>query len=375
MFKIRVVLAASVAAAVALAVLAAAPAASAQTPPTAHGVASGLLSPLSIDVAANGTTYVSENFAGKIVAISKSGHKRTRLALTNGAEVGAVSRLGKNLVYGVTVGGCDTCEGTTNSQLRILKPNGHTKLLAKTGLFEKLHNPDRNAKYGFVDVPADCAAKWTPAQTAAYGPMSHTGVKDSHPYATAVDGKTVYLADAAGNDILKINSRGHISVVAVLPPVKTVITAEWLAANTDPSVPVDPCFVGKTYVHEPVPTGIKLGAHHKLYVSTLGSEDGSAPASIYRISTKSKHVSRIATGLPMASGLAVTKKGTVYVATLFAGMIMKIKPGKAPTVFAQANQVAALDIQGKYLYATKNVLVGTEPGGQPGGKVVRYKIG
>ncbi len=42
---------------------------------------------------------------------------------------------------------------------------------------------------------------------------------DSHPYAVASLGDGSWaVADAGGNDILKVDSRGHVSVIAVLPP-------------------------------------------------------------------------------------------------------------------------------------------------------------
>ena len=81
------------------------------------------------------------------------------------------------------------------------------------------------------------------------GPPTYSGLVDSHPYAiaNAPDGGW-YVAEAAGNTILKVSRDGRVSVVAVLAPVPVVITAEAAAANGLPA-----CTIGTTYRFEARP--------------------------------------------------------------------------------------------------------------------------
>jgi hypothetical protein len=87
-------------------------------------------------------------------------------------------------------------------------------------------------------------------------------VVEAHPYATAVgpDGSR-YVADAAGNTLLKVSRANRIRTLAVLPPQPVTFTAEIVQAmneairegneaNPDqPQVPLVPeCVVGHVHV-------------------------------------------------------------------------------------------------------------------------------
>ena len=69
--------------------------------PSQHVLATGLLSPLRAAVAADGTAYVSENFAGTIDRIDRHG-TTTVYTDPDGYEVGGLSLSGRNLVFTVT---------------------------------------------------------------------------------------------------------------------------------------------------------------------------------------------------------------------------------------------------------------------------------
>ena len=41
-------------------------------------------------------------------------------------------------------------------------------------------------------------------------PAQYTGIVESHPYGSAIDGSTTYVADAAANAILSVNGKGKV---------------------------------------------------------------------------------------------------------------------------------------------------------------------
>lgn len=209
--------------------------------------------------------------------------------------------------------------------------DGSTRLVVKTGSkrmvvnlskFEQKNNPDAGVSYG-VDNPSDCVK----AAFAPLGGATMMGAVDSHPYSVASLGHGAWVvADAAGNDLLKVDAKGRISVIAVLPRQPTVITADIAAGLGLPD-----CVVGVTYNFEPVPTDVEVAPNGQLYVSLLpgGPEDPSlgARGSVYRVGPMSGQATRVAGGFLGATNLALGPDRTIYVAELFAGRISTIRNG------------------------------------------------
>lgn len=281
-------------------------------------LASRLAGPLQLAVASNGTVYVGEDFAGKLTKIDKHGRVSTVRSVGEGSEVAGVDVRGSGtLVYTTTSGVSEDTPATASALVRVL-PNGRPRQLADLLYYEQHHNPDQINHYGFSHLNPACAASLPPfIQTDQYA-----GLVDTHPYAVATVGSGWIVADAAGNDLLKVSPNGHVRTLGVLPaqpPVK--ITAENFHALGLP-----PCSVGASYTGEPVPTDVELGPDGQLYVSTLSGDP--APGSVYRVDPNSGAVHRIATGFAGATNLAVTPTGTIYVAELFgnfgAGQISKV---------------------------------------------------
>jgi hypothetical protein len=123
----------------------------------------------------------------------------------------------------------------------------------------------------------------------------------------------VLVADAAGNDILRVRADGTISTVAVLPPQPTVVTADAADALGLPD-----CAIGLTYNFEAVPTDVEVGRDGQLYVSLLpgGPEDPNlgARGSVYAVNPQTGATHQIATGFAGATNLALGPDGTIYVA-------------------------------------------------------------
>jgi hypothetical protein len=354
----RRIVAAGVAALAALATTAAAPDATATAPGDRKVVAKRLLSPLSVDVTAKNAVVYSSNFAGTLYVKRPGKKPKVLFQSTKGREVGGISvdRSGVWFVNG--------------SSIMRRSWKGEVRRVANLGRYEKNHNPDADVTYGAPTLSPDCAADWPTGPEAP--PQQYDGIVESHPYGTATSGRPAYVADAAGNSILKVRRDGTVSTVAVLPPVAVEITQE-LADSVD----APDCAVGHDYLFEPVPTDVEVGPDGLLYVTSLpgGPEDGSVPGSVFTVNPKNGDVDQLATGLVSATGLDVAPNGAVYVSELFAGKITRIPAGGGdPVTFANAPFPAAVEVKGKKLFATINVLSGLSgaPGDAPAGKVVRY---
>lgn len=322
--------------------------------PKSTTVANKLVSPLSMAVAGNGTVYVSQNFAGLLTRKSPGRAPQVLFQAPKGTEVGAVSLGSGSLRFATTKG----------KKTMLWEYGGRTgpRKLANLWAHERKKNPDAHVQYGFEDIDPACAAQ-VPKQV----PVSYSGIKESHPYGSAIRGRTTYVADAAGNTILKVNRKGKVSTVAVLPPVPVEITAEAAAAGKMPA-----CTVGLTYLFEPVPTDVERGPDGKLYVSLLpgGPEDGSAGAngSVVSVKIRSGKVRTLATGFAGATGVARARNGDLFVAQLFGGQVSRVKKGTTVArTYDRVSMPAAVQWSRGHLYVTADVLAQ-----KPKGKVLRY---
>ncbi len=216
-------------------------------------------------------------------------------------------------------------------------------LTVNLAAFEKKYNPDRINHYGGIHTTNACVLN---TLSAAGVLANYTGQLDSHPYAVAALGHGAFaVADAGGNDVLKVDQWGHISVLSVLPPQPEKITAAVAAANQLPS-----CMVGLTYLAEPVPTDVEVGPQGQLFVTTLpGAVDG-AFGSVYVIGPRGVPI-KIAGGLGEATNLAIDPAGHIYVAELGSGQIVELVNGKPCTIISLPN-VAAVEYANGHLYAS-----------------------
>jgi hypothetical protein len=283
-----------------------------------------------------------------------------------GNAVGGVSVRHGRIVFTETA---SDSNGPTDSWVKVLTRHGRARTLAHVRAYENRKNPDGHVTYGVRGISSSCASQW-PTQQA--GPAVYQGIKDSHPYATWQTRNRTYVADAGMNAVISIAPRGKIRTVAVLPPAPVKITAELVQGFQSQGVTIPSCAIGLTYYGEPVPTDVQKAADGSLYVTTEGGGLGEQMplGALYRI--RGKHIHRVAGGLFAAVGLAIGRHGDVYVSQLFGGEISKVKPNGRVRTFAKVNMPAALDWHDG-LYATTDVLVGAEPGGTPGGKVVRFR--
>jgi hypothetical protein len=217
-----------------------------------------------------------------------------------------------------------------------IRTPGKADVTADLSGFESTQNPNGKVTYGILHKVTKCQQK---ALDDAQIPVQYQGDVNSHPYAVTYGGSGVwYVADAGGNDVIRVSPSGTPTLVKVLPRQPLHITKAFAQANNLAS-----CTVGLTYYTDPVSTGIDRH-DGKLYVSTLpgGPEDPSAGprGSVYRMSEDGSGLTRLATGFAGATDVTVAPNGKVYVAELFGGEISTIKNGHAEPVVALPNVVS-----------------------------------
>jgi streptogramin lyase len=326
--------AATMTASLALAAPMMAPASGAAAPSDARTLDSAALAPFQVAVRA-GTVWWTDGFAGTLTRL-RNGHK-TVIAHVNG-EIAGVAVSGRKTAF--------TSSPSKSFQRLTIRTPGHKSVIANLKAYENNHNPDANRTYGIISGGNSCARQFF--QQATGSPPRYQGIKDSHPYQVeALPGGSWAVAEAAGNDILRVNSAGRISTIAVLPRQAVTFTKKMADALGAPD-----CVVGVKYGFEPVPTDVERDRHGNLWVSLLpgGPEDPSlgARGAVYKI-TPSGKVIRVAKGFLGATNLAVAPGGKIYVAELFAGRISTIRNGHIVTVRKIARP-ASVEVTKKNLF-------------------------
>lgn len=160
-----------------------------------------------------------------------------------------------------------------DGRLLVTTPFGRIASLANITRYEAKHDPDRK------------------------------GV-DSNPYAVINFRGGWLVADAAGNDVLRVDRRGHISVFHVFANVKTGPCA----AQFDPQPP----FAGCNFV----PTALATDRWGHVYVGGLSSLTP-GQAQVVKLDRQGRTRAKW-TGFTAVTGLAVGRDGSLYVSQLFA---------------------------------------------------------
>ena len=128
--------------------------------------------------------------------------------LADGASVYGVAADGRGTVSFTESGEGEITGDYTGFVKRVL-PNGKIKTVGDTGTFEETYNPDQINTYGFLDLDPECAAQMDaviPGSGASY-----PGAVDSNSYSVAIVGGSRIVADAAGNDIVRVSPKGTVS--------------------------------------------------------------------------------------------------------------------------------------------------------------------
>jgi len=310
----------------------------------------GLAGPLGLAVASPTKIAVAESFAGTLDLFKRG--TLTPVVSAPGTDISGTA-FGDHgeLVYTQTIypPGTEGEGNSTAATLNQVTKNG-PKLLGDLHAYEFSANPDSTQLYGFLDLPSTCDLSSIPD---APPPTPYNGIKDSHAYAVANAGHgAYYVADAAGNDIVRISATGQPSTVAVLPPVKVKVTQAIVDSGVIPQ-----CALGSTFAFEPVPTDVEVGRDGYLYVSGLtgASEVLGAGGKVWRVNPHTGSVREIASGLLGAVDLALSPDGTIYVAELFGNQVSKISCGRVSEAF-DVVAPGAIEWFGGRLYVSNHAL-------------------
>ena len=254
----------------------AAPAAKAA--PQVATVAKGLVGPLSVAQAPDGTRYWADTFAGVLYKQAIDGTV-TVVYKSKKSPPEGVSADGGVLRF--TTGANDNKAG----KVWTLDPaTGAPVLIGDTFKHEKKDNPDGEVTYGFLNTPESCLDKLP-----TFIPASYPGTKESHPYATATAAGVTYVADAGANAVFAISADGRRVHRRPDPAGQGQDHRGGAKANGLPA-----CTVGKKYAFESVPTDIEVGTDGFLYVTSLpgGPEDGSLGANGRRPQGQARRAAR-----------------------------------------------------------------------------------
>jgi hypothetical protein len=289
--------------------------------------------------------YVADSFTSTLNQVGRSTPLATGPDPSTGGDIAGVAVDQHNGAIAYTSSNGD--HSTTT--LTILR-HGKKPVVADLSGFERRHNPDSINKYG-VRNPSQCVKD---VLNSMQIPVSYRGLVDSHPYSvTAIGNGSWAVADAGGNDIVKVDRWGHVSLISVLPSQPIKISAEFAAANNLPD-----CVIGVTYKFEPVPTDVEVGRYGRLYVTTLPGGDFPNAGSVYRVNRWSGSTHRIATGFNGATNLAIDGHGNIYVAEIFSGTLSKVAWGKPKPVLSLPGLVAVEYANGRLFASTAPAATG-----------------
>jgi hypothetical protein len=279
--------------------------------------------------------YVADGFTGTVTRYKGSAKE---VVASAPGEIAAVDLTADGKTMAFTTA---TADGTA----LVIRTAGRPDVVADLSTYEATQNPDAGVTYGFVaGTPAECTSAF---ESLLQFPATYTGVVDSHPYAVASLGDGSWaVADAGGNDILRVSADGHVSTLAVLPTQQLTLTAGQAEAFGVPEC------AGQTYLFEPVPTDVEASGG-SLWVSTLpgGDEAGvlGNRGKVYRVNAGSGASTEVASGFGGATNLAVAPEGTLYVSEFFGGKVTEVRNGTHRTV-AELTTPIGLEVQGAYVY-------------------------
>lgn len=236
--------------------------------------------------APNGDILVADAGAGIATA-----EKVTDIPLPGVSDMSPIGRGAMWATKGLTA---NPGEDTGQALYRVSK--GENRVIADLFAFEQEHNPDG----------ADLI--------------------DSNPFDVhSLGGQSALVADAAGNDLLKIDNRGNIDVLAVFP-VEPVSTANIKSLVGCPDSGAELCALPPMIPTQAVPTSIAEGPDGSYYVGELkGFPAPAGESNIWRISpgasgamcgTDAGCVKAFDGGFTSIIDMAFDNKGNLYVAEL-----------------------------------------------------------
>lgn len=114
------------------------------------------------------------------------------------------------------------------------------------------------------------------------------GEVDSNPFdVQGINGNRALVADAGANDLLRVNNRGHVEVVAIFP--MELVSTENVKSLVGCPGPSELCDLPDELPAQPVPTSIAIGPDGYIYVGELkGFPAPTGESNIWRIAPDAK---------------------------------------------------------------------------------------
>ena len=291
-------------------------------------VAEGLNNPRGIGIGPDGALYVAESGSGgagpcipspeggapscfgrsgSVTRITRHSQRRVLTGLPSVAEEGGVAAAGP-----VDLG----FSGWTG-YLLVGNPGGgaatRERLGAGAGRFGKLLKVDLHGIRSVADFP-----RFEDANNPDEGAGAQPGLEiDSNPNGLLVRKGARYVTDAGGNDLLKVDHKGHISVVAVFPP---------RLVPAPPGIPDLPAELPM----QAVPTSVVKGPDGAYYVGQLtGFPFPPGGANVWRV--KPGHDPQVFKGgFTNIIDIAFDKRGRLYVLEIATGGLLNTPEDELP---------------------------------------------
>ncbi len=280
--------------------------------------------------------YVTESEKGQVTRIdARTGKaKAVVTGLDPNVTAGAI-KIGNKYVVVTGEAGGPPEEGAPagpkpkypTSSVLVVNKKGKVRQLADLMKYELKHNPDGQRQFGKNKQPLDAL---------------------SNPFYIVPDhrkGGYVLVADGGANDVLAVNRRGKVSTFFVPPNVNTGACKGM--KNNDKKHPG--C--------DSVPTGLAYGKGNRLYVSTAG---GLVPGAgrVYVLNATTGKVRKVIKGLNAPTGVAVDKKGNVFVSEVMEGAPMGEEPPPPDFDPSTVGQITKVTPKGERSYAQVTMPLG-----------------
>jgi len=234
-----------------------------------------------------GGLVVAEADSGEVTAVDpRTG--RTRVLVDDlVAPQGVVGVGGKLYIATGEVAPDEEPTAGNTSGLMVARPGGTARMFADLTEYELRVNPDGQTQFDPEGVPLDAL---------------------SNPYHVIRDRSRhgfLLVADAGANAVLGVDRRGRVSTFFV-PPTVTTGPCATVPNNNESGVGCDS-----------VPTGLAHGPGGLLYVSALTAQVP-GEGRVYVVDRRGRLVHTY-TGFTAPTGVAVDRRGTVYVSELLEG--------------------------------------------------------
>lgn len=267
-------------------------------------IATGLSNPRQLTLGPDGALYVAVAGSGAVGATVKGSCFAGPEGKACSGNTGAVVRIGRPASATGT-----SARRVSHGELSVAAPDGSNA----TGI-DAIAFDSRGKPYGIITwAPPDVLPRRLALQSGQLISQSGSGrlvpivnvaayslahplkghERDTDPYGLASIGRTLYIADAANNTVLRWRD-GKLSTLHAFPHRH-----------------------GTTGL-DSVPTSIAVGPDGMLYVGTLGSLAPNA-GKLYVLNPRTGRVLRAISGLTGVTAVAVGRTGTVYAAELLSG--------------------------------------------------------